>query len=120
MAMTAKNMPYKNGFGPFAGEVYRVPMSYPFRETAGIKGEDAAARAIDQIEKQVGADNLACVVIEPILGEGGFVVPPRASCRRSPRGAATTASCSSPTRSRPASAAPATGSPATTRASSPT
>ena len=60
--MTAKNMPYKNGFGPFAGEVYRVPMSYPFRETAGIKGEDAAARAIDQLEKQVGAENLACVV----------------------------------------------------------
>jgi 4-aminobutyrate aminotransferase/(S)-3-amino-2-methylpropionate transaminase len=75
MAMTAKNMPYKNGFGPFAGEVYRAPMSYPFRETAGIKGEDAAARAIDQLDKQVGADNLACLVIEPILGEGGFVVP---------------------------------------------
>jgi 4-aminobutyrate aminotransferase/(S)-3-amino-2-methylpropionate transaminase len=75
MAMTSKNMPYKDGFGPFAGEVYRVPMSYPYRETAGIKGEDAAARAIDQIEKQVGAANLACMVIEPILGEGGFVVP---------------------------------------------
>jgi 4-aminobutyrate aminotransferase/(S)-3-amino-2-methylpropionate transaminase len=75
MAMTAKNMPYKSGFGPFAGEVYRVPMSYPFRETAGIKGEDAAARAIDQLDKQVGASHLACVVIEPILGEGGFVVP---------------------------------------------
>ncbi len=75
MAMTAKNMPYKNGFGPFAGEVYRVPMSYPFRETAGIKGEDAARRAIDQLDKQVGAMNLACLVIEPILGEGGFVVP---------------------------------------------
>jgi 4-aminobutyrate aminotransferase/(S)-3-amino-2-methylpropionate transaminase len=75
MAMTAKNMPYKNGFGPFAGEVYRAPVSYPFRETAGIKGEEAAARAIDQLDKQVGAQNLACVVIEPILGEGGFVVP---------------------------------------------
>ncbi|HEY3531092.1 MAG TPA: 4-aminobutyrate--2-oxoglutarate transaminase [Nocardioides sp.] len=75
MAMTAKNMPYKNGFGPFAGEVYRAPMSYPFRETAGVKGEDAALRAIDQLEKQVGAQNLACLVIEPILGEGGFVVP---------------------------------------------
>jgi 4-aminobutyrate aminotransferase/(S)-3-amino-2-methylpropionate transaminase len=75
MAMTAKAMPYKFGFGPFAGEVYRVPMSYPFRETAGIKGEDAAARAIDQLEKQVGVANLACLVIEPILGEGGFVVP---------------------------------------------
>jgi 4-aminobutyrate aminotransferase/(S)-3-amino-2-methylpropionate transaminase len=75
MAMTAKAMPYKFGFGPFAGEIYRVPMSYPFRETAGIKGEDAAARAIDQLDKQVGAADLACIVIEPILGEGGFVVP---------------------------------------------
>src|SRR3954463_14217927 len=75
IAMTAKAMPYKFGFGPFAGEIYRVPMSYPFRETAGIKGEDAAARAIDQLEKQVGAENLACIVIEPIHGEGGFVVP---------------------------------------------
>jgi 4-aminobutyrate aminotransferase/(S)-3-amino-2-methylpropionate transaminase len=75
MAMTAKNMPYKNGFGPFAGEIYRLPMSYPLRETAGIKGEEAAARALDQLDKQVGAQNLACVVIEPILGEGGFVVP---------------------------------------------
>jgi 4-aminobutyrate aminotransferase/(S)-3-amino-2-methylpropionate transaminase len=73
MAMTAKNMPYKHGFGPFAGEVYRAPMSYPFRD--GLSGEDAAARAIDVLEKQVGAANLACVVIEPIQGEGGFIVP---------------------------------------------
>jgi 4-aminobutyrate aminotransferase/(S)-3-amino-2-methylpropionate transaminase len=73
MAMTAKNMPYKHGFGPFAGEVYRAPMSYPFRD--GLSGEEAAARAIDVLEKQVGATNLACVVIEPIQGEGGFVVP---------------------------------------------
>jgi 4-aminobutyrate aminotransferase/(S)-3-amino-2-methylpropionate transaminase len=75
MAMTAKNMPYKSGFGPFAGEVYRAPMSYPFREPSEITGAEAAARAIDVIEKQVGAGNLACVVIEPVLGEGGFVVP---------------------------------------------
>lgn len=73
MAMTAKNMPYKHGFGPFAGEVYRAPMSYPLRD--GLSGADAAARAIDVIEKQVGATNLACLVIEPVLGEGGFVVP---------------------------------------------
>ncbi len=75
MAMTAKNMPYKQGFGPFAGEVYRAPMSYPFREPVQISGEAAADRAIDVLEKQVGASNLACLVIEPILGEGGFVVP---------------------------------------------
>ncbi|WP_445258810.1 4-aminobutyrate--2-oxoglutarate transaminase [Nocardioides aurantiacus] len=75
MAMTAKNMPYKHGFGPFAGEVYRAPMSYPFREPTPITGAQAAARAIEVVEKQVGASNLACVVIEPVLGEGGFVVP---------------------------------------------
>ncbi|HEY3014385.1 MAG TPA: 4-aminobutyrate--2-oxoglutarate transaminase [Nocardioides sp.] len=73
MAMTAKNMPYKNGFGPFAGEVYRAPMSYPLRD--GLTGAEAAARAIDVLDKQVGAANLACLVIEPIQGEGGFVVP---------------------------------------------
>jgi len=73
MAMTSKNMPYKNGFGPFAGEVYRAPMSYPLRD--GLTGEQAAARAIDILDKQVGAGNLACVAIEPIQGEGGFVVP---------------------------------------------
>src|SRR5215218_9717879 len=75
MAMTAKSMPYKHGFGPFAGEVYRAPMSYPFREPAPITGAQAAARAIAIIEKQVGADQVACVVVEPIQGEGGFVVP---------------------------------------------
>src|SRR4051795_8832935 len=73
MAMTAKSMPYKSGFGPFAGEVYRAPMSYPYRD--GLPGEEAAARAIDVLEKQGGAANLACVVIEPVQGEGGFIVP---------------------------------------------
>jgi 4-aminobutyrate aminotransferase/(S)-3-amino-2-methylpropionate transaminase len=75
MALTAKNMPYKDGFGPFAPEVYRAPMSYPFRDPTGMSGQDAADRAIDMIDKQVGAANLACVLIEPIQGEGGFVVP---------------------------------------------
>jgi 4-aminobutyrate aminotransferase / (S)-3-amino-2-methylpropionate transaminase / 5-aminovalerate transaminase len=74
MALTAKNQPYKSGFGPFAPEVYRAPMSYPFRD-GGLTGGEAAARAIDQIEKQVGAENLAALLIEPIQGEGGFVVP---------------------------------------------
>lgn len=74
MALTAKNQPYKNGFGPFAPEVYRVPMSYPFRD-GGLSGPEAAARAILQIEKQIGAENTAAVLVEPIQGEGGFVVP---------------------------------------------
>ncbi|MEI3868513.1 4-aminobutyrate--2-oxoglutarate transaminase [Microbacterium sp. CCNWLW134] len=73
MALTAKAMPYKSGFGPFASEIYRAPLSYPFRD--GLSGADAAARAISVIEKQVGADNLAAVIIEPIQGEGGFIVP---------------------------------------------
>jgi 4-aminobutyrate aminotransferase/(S)-3-amino-2-methylpropionate transaminase len=74
MAMTAKNMPYKRGFGPFASEVYRAPLSYPFRD-GGLDGAAAARRAIEVIEKQVGAESLAAVVIEPIQGEGGFIVP---------------------------------------------
>lgn len=73
MALTAKSMPYKSGFGPFAPEVYRAPMSYPFRD--GLTGHEAAARTIVQLEKQVGAENLAAVIIEPIQGEGGFIVP---------------------------------------------
>jgi 4-aminobutyrate aminotransferase/(S)-3-amino-2-methylpropionate transaminase len=75
MAMTAKSMPYKSGFGPFASDVYRAPLSYPFHDGDELDGAGAAARAIDVIEKQVGAGNLACVVIEPIQGEGGFIVP---------------------------------------------
>ena len=75
MAMTAKAMPYKTGFGPFAGEVYRAPMSYPFRDNESLTGGQAAERAIAAIATQVGADQVAAVVIEPIQGEGGFVVP---------------------------------------------
>jgi 4-aminobutyrate aminotransferase/(S)-3-amino-2-methylpropionate transaminase len=75
MALTAKEMPYKHGFGPFAPEVYRVPVSYPFRDPAGMSGQEAADRATALIDTQVGAGNVACVVIEPILGEGGLVVP---------------------------------------------
>ncbi|QPK78769.1 4-aminobutyrate--2-oxoglutarate transaminase [Corynebacterium lizhenjunii] len=73
MAMTAKQSPYKNGFGPFAPEIYRAPMSYPLRD--GLTGAEAAKRTITMIEQEVGAANLACVVAEPIQGEGGFVVP---------------------------------------------
>src|SRR6202167_3714280 len=63
MAMTAKNMPYKDGFGPFAPEVYRVPVSYPFRDPDAMTGQDAADRATALIETQVGVDNVACVLI---------------------------------------------------------
>ena len=75
MALTAKVKPYKDGFGPFAPETYRVPMSYPFRDPEKMTGEEAAWRAIDQFETQVGASHVAAVLIEPIQGEGGFIVP---------------------------------------------
>lgn len=73
MGLTAKNMPYKDSFGPFASELYRVPGSYPYRD--GLTGEEAAARTIESLESQIGASNLAAVVMEPIQGEGGFIVP---------------------------------------------
>ena len=73
MALTAKNMPYKDHFGPFAPEVYRVATSYPYRD--GLSGPEAAARAIAEIETTVGANNVAAILIEPIQGEGGFIVP---------------------------------------------
>ena len=75
MALTAKAMPYKHRFGPFAPEIYRVPTSYPFRDPPGMSGQQAATRALSLMDKQIGADQLACVVIEPIQGEGGFIVP---------------------------------------------
>lgn len=80
MALTAKSMPYKSGFGPFAPEIYRAPLSYPYRDglldkDLATDGELAAARTLTFIEKQVGAKNLAAVIIEPIQGEGGFIVP---------------------------------------------
>ncbi|MGI5491804.1 4-aminobutyrate--2-oxoglutarate transaminase [Microtetraspora malaysiensis] len=77
MTLTAKNMPYKQGFGPFAPEVYRAPLAYPFRWPTGPENcaDEAAAQAIDMINKQIGAENVAAVVIEPIQGEGGFIEP---------------------------------------------
>jgi 4-aminobutyrate aminotransferase/(S)-3-amino-2-methylpropionate transaminase len=78
MALTAKNMPYKHRFGPFAGEVYRVPMAYPLRWPGGPARCQAEALDVVKslIHTQVGEDNTAAVLIEPIQGEGGFIVPP--------------------------------------------
>src|SRR6476469_3133070 len=84
MALTAKNMPYKEGFGPFAGDVHRVPMAYPYRWATGEErcADEAFEQMVAQVHAQVGEENVAAVVIEPIQGEGGFIVPPRGYLKR--------------------------------------
>jgi len=80
MTMTAKNAPYKDGFGPFAPEIYRAPLAYPYRWPTGPErcATEALASLEDLVLKQIGANNTAAIVIEPIQGEGGFIVPPAA------------------------------------------
>jgi len=78
MSLTAKNRPYKDRFGPFAPEVYRAPMAYPYRWPTGPDNcaREAADALADLLDRLVGAQNVAAVIIEPIQGEGGFIVPP--------------------------------------------
>ncbi len=77
MSLTAKVMPYKQGMGPFAPEVYRLPFAYAYRWPSGPEhcAEEALAYAVGEMHKHIGEDNIACVVLEPIQGEGGFIVP---------------------------------------------
>jgi len=77
MAMTAKVQPYKDGFGPFAPEIYRMPMAYSYRWPTGAENcaEEAFAEFADLAHLQVGENHIAAVVVEPIQGEGGFIVP---------------------------------------------
>jgi len=80
MTMTAKVSPYKEGFGPTAPDIYRLPFAYPYRcPTGGSTPEECAetcaSYAIDEMDKHIGAETIACLVVEPIQGEGGFVVP---------------------------------------------
>ena len=84
MTMTAKNQPYKHGFGPFAPEVYRAPMAYPYRWPSGPDhcADEAFGQFAQLVDTQLGADAVACVVVEPIQGEGGFIVPADGFLRR--------------------------------------
>jgi len=77
MSLTAKVMPYKQGMGPFAPEIYRLPFAYPYRWPSGPEHatDEALAYARDEMHKHIGEENIAAVIVEPIQGEGGFVVP---------------------------------------------
>jgi 4-aminobutyrate aminotransferase-like enzyme len=70
MTMTSKVVPYKQGFGPFAPEVYRTPAPYPFR---GITEGDAIAGLKHLFKGDVDPQSVACAVLEPVQGEGGFI-----------------------------------------------
>src|SRR5919106_575902 len=76
MSLTSRHSPYKKRFGPFAPEVYRVPYSYPYRSP---EPDLAGRRALEAIERSfttlVDPEHVAAVIVEPVLGEGGFVVP---------------------------------------------
>ncbi|MGO3147993.1 MAG: aminotransferase class III-fold pyridoxal phosphate-dependent enzyme [Leucobacter sp.] len=72
-SMNHKAAPYAYGYGPRAGDIYRAPNSYPLHD--GLSGAEAAKRTISHLEKTAGAEDLACLIVEPIQGEGGFVVP---------------------------------------------
>ncbi len=79
MSLTAKVMPYKQGMGPFAPEIYRLPFAYPYRCPTGggtaTCAESCLAYALDEMHKHIGEENIAAVILEPIQGEGGFIVP---------------------------------------------
>ncbi len=76
LAMTAKEVPYKRGFGPFSDQVHRAPFPNPLRWPAGAeKAAEEALAALRSLLAEVGPDTIAAIVVEPIQGEGGFVVP---------------------------------------------
>lgn len=80
MSLTSKTHPYKAGFGPFAPEVYRAPFPYPYRAPQGVSPEAHGAACLEDVRQMfttaVAAESVAAVVVEPVQGEGGFVVPP--------------------------------------------
>lgn len=80
MAMTYRPWPERAGMGPFPGDLFSVPVSYPFRD--GLSGEEAAERTIDYITTHIGAEEVAAFFVEPIQGDGGIVIPADGYFRR--------------------------------------
>jgi 4-aminobutyrate aminotransferase/(S)-3-amino-2-methylpropionate transaminase len=77
MSLTSKTHPYKAGFEPFASDVYRIPFAYPYRGESGATAETFAHHLENAFKRSVAPESVAAVIAEPVLGEGGFVVPPR-------------------------------------------
>jgi 4-aminobutyrate aminotransferase/(S)-3-amino-2-methylpropionate transaminase len=77
MSLTSKTHPYKAGFQPFASDIYRIPFAYPYRNSAGTTAVEFAHHFEDAFKRSVAPESVAALVVEPVLGEGGFVIPPR-------------------------------------------
>ena len=77
MSLTSKTHPYKAGFAPFASDIYRIPFAYSYRAEKGATAESFAQYLEDAFKRVVAPESVAAVIAEPVLGEGGFVVPPR-------------------------------------------
>src|SRR6267143_3016946 len=77
MSLTSKTHPYKAGFEPFASDIYRIPFAYPYRSAQGASAATFAHYLEDAFKRVVAPESVAAVIAEPVLGEGGFVVPPR-------------------------------------------
>src|ERR1700722_13576676 len=77
MSLTSKTHPYKAGFQPFASDIYRIPYAYPYRHSAGTTSTAFANHLEDAFKRSVAPESVAAVIAEPVLGEGGFVIPPR-------------------------------------------
>jgi 4-aminobutyrate aminotransferase/(S)-3-amino-2-methylpropionate transaminase len=77
MSLTSKTHPYKAGFEPFASDVYRIPFAYAYRSESGATAETFAHHLENTFKRSVAPESVAAVIAEPVLGEGGFVVPPR-------------------------------------------
>jgi 4-aminobutyrate aminotransferase/(S)-3-amino-2-methylpropionate transaminase len=77
MSLTSKTHPYKAGFEPFASDIYRIPFAYAYRNPSGTSAASFASHLEDAFKRVVAPESVAAVIAEPILGEGGFVIPPR-------------------------------------------
>lgn len=77
MSLTSKTHPYKAGFQPFASDIYRIPFAYPYRNLSGTSSADLGHHLESAFTRSVAPESVAALIVEPVLGEGGFVVPPR-------------------------------------------